>query len=179
MRVAFERGGEIRTYPLTQLGEYASVHAMTIHKSQGSQFDEVVVVLPSEVSRLLTRELLYTAVTRAKTRVWVVGAEAPVRAAVGRSVQRASGLGERLWQLRDPRTEAANDAIDRDPNLKRAHRAIHRAVEALGEARSFSSGGYRSAPLPAPANLPPSRTIATQPLFHPSTPNTRPVTGPG
>ena len=100
MRVAFERGGEIRTYPLTQLGEYATVHAMTIHKSQGSQFDEVVVVLPGEASRLLTRELLYTAVTRAKTRVWVVGGEVPVRAAVSRSVQRASGLGERLWQLR-------------------------------------------------------------------------------
>ena len=70
---------------------------MTIHKSQGSQFDEVVVVLPSEASRLLTRQLLYTAVTRARSRVWVVGDEQPVRAAVGRSVQRASGLGTRLW----------------------------------------------------------------------------------
>ena len=76
---------------------HATVHAMTIHKSQGSQFDEVVVVLPSESSRLLTRDLLYTAVTRARDRVWVFGAEEAVRGAVGRSVQRASGLGERLW----------------------------------------------------------------------------------
>jgi exodeoxyribonuclease V alpha subunit len=99
LRAAFDRGGEIRTFPLTRLGEYATVHAMTIHKSQGSQFDEVVVVLPSETSRLLTRELLYTAVTRARNRVWVVGGEESVRAAVDRSVQRASGLGMRLWDF--------------------------------------------------------------------------------
>jgi exodeoxyribonuclease V alpha subunit len=69
---------------------------MTIHKSQGSQFDEVAVVLPGEESRLLTRELLYTAVTRARKRVNIIGSEAVVRAAVERSVQRASGLGVRL-----------------------------------------------------------------------------------
>lgn len=96
LRAMFERGGT-RAFPLTQLGEYSTVHAMTIHKAQGSQFDEVVVVLPVASSRLLTRELLYTAVTRARSRVWVVGAEEAVRQGVSRSVQRASGLGERLW----------------------------------------------------------------------------------
>jgi exodeoxyribonuclease V alpha subunit len=70
---------------------------MTIHKSQGSQFKEVVVVLPGESSRLLTRELLYTAVTRAQLRVRIVGSEDVVRHAIARSVQRASGLGVRLW----------------------------------------------------------------------------------
>jgi exodeoxyribonuclease V alpha subunit len=70
---------------------------MTIHKSQGSQFGEVVVVLPDESSRLLTRELLYTAVTRASHRVRIVGSEDVVRGAIRRSVQRASGLGTRLW----------------------------------------------------------------------------------
>ena len=69
---------------------------MTIHKSQGSQFGEVVVVLPDE-SPILTRELLYTAVTRAERAVTVVGTEAAVRAAVSRPVSRASGLRERLW----------------------------------------------------------------------------------
>lgn len=96
LRVAFDRNG-IRLFPLTQLGEHTTVHAMTIHKSQGSQFDEVVVVLPGDASRLLTRQLLYTAVTRASSRLWVVGDEQPVRSAIGRSVQRASGLGARLW----------------------------------------------------------------------------------
>jgi exodeoxyribonuclease V alpha subunit len=72
------------------------MHAMTIHKSQGSQADEVTVLLPQEDSRLLTRELLYTAVTRAKERVRVVGPEAALRAAIERRAVRASGLAQRL-----------------------------------------------------------------------------------
>jgi len=72
------------------------MHAMTIHKSQGSQADEVTVLLPQEDSRLLMRELFYTAVTRAKTRVRVIGSEAALRAAVERRAVRASGLGRRL-----------------------------------------------------------------------------------
>jgi exodeoxyribonuclease V alpha subunit len=96
LRVVFDRSG-IREFPLTHLGEHATVHAMTIHKSQGSQFDGVVVVLPDEASRLLTRELLYTAVTRARSKVWVVGSREVVAGAVHRSVERASGLGVRLW----------------------------------------------------------------------------------
>ena len=69
---------------------------MTIHKSQGSQADVVTVLLPDETSRLLTRELFYTAVTRARTKVRIVGPEEAVRAAVGRQAQRASGLRARL-----------------------------------------------------------------------------------
>ncbi|HMU80136.1 MAG TPA: ATP-dependent RecD-like DNA helicase, partial [Microthrixaceae bacterium] len=70
--------------------------AMTIHKSQGSEFDHVVVALPEPPSPILTRELLYTAVTRAKRAVTVIASEAAVRAAVGRPVARASGLTARL-----------------------------------------------------------------------------------
>jgi exodeoxyribonuclease V alpha subunit len=69
---------------------------MTIHKSQGSQADEITVLMPPEDSRLLTRELFYTAVTRAKTKVRVVGSETSVRAAIGRRAVRASGLRLRL-----------------------------------------------------------------------------------
>lgn len=79
-----------------RLSEVDTMHAMTIHKSQGSQADEVTVLLPPQESRLLTRELFYTAVTRAKKRVRVVGTEASVRAAVGRRAARASGLARRL-----------------------------------------------------------------------------------
>lgn len=99
LRAVFERG-DIRTLPLSHLPEHQTVHAMTIHKSQGSQFDQVVVVLPDEQSRLLTRELLYTAVTRARQRVWVVSSETVVRQAVMRSVPRASGLSGLLWGSR-------------------------------------------------------------------------------
>jgi exodeoxyribonuclease V alpha subunit len=96
LRAAFDRGG-LRLFPLSHLGEHTTVHAMTIHKSQGSQFDSVVVVLPGEPSPFVTRQLLYTAATRASDRVWLVADEATIRDAVTRSVQRASGLGERLW----------------------------------------------------------------------------------
>ena len=96
LRAVFDRAG-IRTFPPGYLGEHTSVHAMTIHKSQGSQFGEVVVSLPSDSSRLLTRELLYTAVTRASDAVTLIGDEPVIRLAVQRSVQRASGLRSRLW----------------------------------------------------------------------------------
>ena len=74
-----------------------TVYAMTIHKAQGSQFHTAAVVLPPGSSPILTRELLYTAVTRARTRLVVAGTEDAVRAAVRRPVARASGLRARLW----------------------------------------------------------------------------------
>ncbi len=80
----------------TRLPDVQTVHAMTVHKSQGSQAEIVSVIMPPEDSRLLTRELFYTAVTRAQKTLRVVGTEASVRAAINRKVQRASGLRERL-----------------------------------------------------------------------------------
>jgi exodeoxyribonuclease V alpha subunit len=80
----------------SRLGDVETMHAMTIHKSQGSQADVVTVLLPDEESRLLSRELFYTAVTRARSTVRVVGSEAAIRAAIGRRAQRASGLAVRL-----------------------------------------------------------------------------------
>jgi exodeoxyribonuclease V alpha subunit len=94
---AFERGGEPVLYSPTRLGAVDTVYAMTIHKSQGSQFATAAVLLPEPGSRILTRELLYTAATRAQERLILVGAERTVRAAVDRPVARASGLGRRLW----------------------------------------------------------------------------------
>ena len=94
---AFERGGQLLEFTPTRLGAIETAFAMTIHKSQGSQFDTAVVLLPAATSRILTRELLYTAATRARTRLVVVGAEETIRAAVARPVARASGLRARLW----------------------------------------------------------------------------------
>jgi exodeoxyribonuclease V alpha subunit len=97
VRAAFERRGEPVLVSPTRLGAVDTVHAMTVHKSQGSQFGAVAVLLPDEASPLLSRELLYTAVTRAQRHLTVVGTEAAVRAAVGRPVARASGLQPALW----------------------------------------------------------------------------------
>jgi exodeoxyribonuclease V alpha subunit len=82
--------------PLPQLPEAVTAWAMTVHKSQGSEFDTVVVMLPEKDVRVLSRELLYTAVTRAKLRVVVVGPDEMVRAAVGRTARRGSGLANRF-----------------------------------------------------------------------------------
>ncbi len=79
-----------------RLPEHQTVFAMTVHKSQGSEFDHVCLVLPAQVSPALTRELLYTAVTRAKTRVTVFGSAEVLRAGVAARVERASGLRELL-----------------------------------------------------------------------------------
>ncbi|OBI49749.1 exodeoxyribonuclease V subunit alpha [Mycobacterium kyorinense] len=83
-------------FSTSRLSDVETMHAMTIHKSQGSQADEVTVLMPSEESRLLTRELFYTAVTRAMRKVRVVGTEASVRAAIERRAIRATGLRRRL-----------------------------------------------------------------------------------
>jgi exodeoxyribonuclease V alpha subunit len=93
----FERRGEILEFSPTRLDAVDTVYAMTVHKSQGSQFDTAAVLLPAVSSRILTRELLYTAVTRARRGLILVGTESAVRGAVGRPIARASGLGWRLW----------------------------------------------------------------------------------
>ena len=97
LAVAFERGTEPVLVSPARLADVTTVHAMTVHKAQGSEFDTVAVLLPDPGSRVLTRELLYTAVTRARRRVWLVGTDTDVEAAVHRPVARASGLAERLW----------------------------------------------------------------------------------
>jgi exodeoxyribonuclease V alpha subunit len=89
---AFARGEEPLLLHPSRLSAVQTVYAMTIHRSQGSQYDTVSVVLPGEESSLLTRELLYTAITRARGHVRIVGDEASVRAGVRRRVLRASGL---------------------------------------------------------------------------------------
>ncbi len=85
----------LRVVP-TRLGHVTTAFASTVHKSQGSQFGTVVVVLPHHESHVLSRELLYTAVTRATDRVIVVGSRASLVAAINRRSRRASGLGQAL-----------------------------------------------------------------------------------
>jgi len=98
LRVAIAGADKVQQFATSRLSDVETMHAMTIHKSQGSQADEVTVLMPPEDSRLLTRELLYTAITRAKRKVRIVGTAAEVRAALDRRVVRASGLAHRLAQ---------------------------------------------------------------------------------
>ena len=99
LRAAFpgEAEGTTRYLSPAQLPSHQTVFAMTVHKSQGSEFAHVFLVLPGRVSALLTRELIYTALTRAKEQITVCGSITVLRAGLKRAVERASGLGAMLW----------------------------------------------------------------------------------
>ncbi len=89
--------GSLRRLSPLSLPEHDTVYAMTVHKSQGSEFDHVMLVLPSSSSPVLTRELLYTGVTRARKSVEIWGREHIILEAVARRTHRASGLRDALW----------------------------------------------------------------------------------
>jgi exodeoxyribonuclease V alpha subunit len=90
-------GSYRRLHPL-RLPEHETVYATTVHKSQGSEFDRVLLILPDRDSPVLTRELIYTALTRARERVEIWGHEGVFLTAVSRRIERASGLRDRLWE---------------------------------------------------------------------------------
>jgi exodeoxyribonuclease V alpha subunit len=96
-----EGTGNLRSVALGRLPAHESVYAMTVHKSQGSEFERVAIVLPERSTGVVTRELLFTAITRAKKAVSLYASEAAVRAAIGERVVRSSGLVERLTLNRE------------------------------------------------------------------------------
>lgn len=91
--------GGVRKLALASLPDCESAYAMTIHKSQGSEFDEVVIVLPNEDARVLGRELLYTAVTRARRKLRLVATNESLARTIERSRRRHSGLADQLGQI--------------------------------------------------------------------------------
>ena len=99
LRVFFPAtGGTLRKFHPFRLPEHETVYAMTVHKSQGSEFGRVLLLLPDRESPILTRELIYTSITRAKEGVEIWGTESVLRTAVSRCIQRTSGLRDALWR---------------------------------------------------------------------------------
>lgn len=92
----FPVGREVKRIPVSRLDSVGTVHALTIHKSQGSEYGHAVVILPEKPSRILTRELLYTGVTRAVRKVTVVGSRDVIEAAIRTPIRRATGLADRF-----------------------------------------------------------------------------------
>lgn len=86
----------IRRVAPSRLGEVSTVYAMTVHKSQGSEFEHTALVLPAQASNVLTRELLYTGITRARHWFSLLGGRDIVEGAIERRTRRYSGLAERL-----------------------------------------------------------------------------------
>lgn len=91
------RSTKLRAFAPARLPPHESVWSMTVHKSQGSEFDHVGLLVPPAVSPILTRELLYTGITRARRTVKLYGSPAIVAQAIKRGVDRASGLRDALW----------------------------------------------------------------------------------
>jgi exodeoxyribonuclease V alpha subunit len=102
-----DAAGNVRRFLPHRLPPHETVYAMTVHKSQGSEFDHVVLVLPDKDYPLMTRELIYTGLTRARRKVSIWGTEPVLTTALARRIERSSGLREALWgtESRGQKTE--------------------------------------------------------------------------
>ena len=89
--------GGIRKVSPFRLPEHKTAYALTVHKSQGSEFDSILLILPTFDNTVLTRELLYTGITRARSVVEIWGEETIFAGAVSRRIDRESGLKDSLW----------------------------------------------------------------------------------
>jgi exodeoxyribonuclease V alpha subunit len=98
LRVFFKGpDGSVRSFPPFRLPDHETVYAMTVHKSQGSEFDEVLLMMPDRYTQILTRELIYTAITRAKERIQIWGKEDIFLMSIQHRIRRSSGLRDSLW----------------------------------------------------------------------------------
>lgn len=102
LAAAFRRGGEPVIVPLVRLSDIRPMHVMTVHRAQGSQFEEVTVLLPPATSPLATRQTFYTAITRASKLVRLIGSHEAVLASINRRAARATGLRDRLAGRLEP-----------------------------------------------------------------------------
>jgi len=92
-----DAGGNIRKFSPIVLPEHETVFAMTVHKSQGSEFESILFILPDSDSPVLTRELIYTGITRARKKAEIWGGEGIFRSAVSKRIVRTSGLYDALY----------------------------------------------------------------------------------
>jgi exodeoxyribonuclease V alpha subunit len=89
--------GGVRDISPVRLPAHETVYAMTVHKSQGSEFGRILMLLPNRESAIMTRELIYTGITRAKTAVEIWGSEKLLKSSVSMTIDRKSGLRDALW----------------------------------------------------------------------------------
>ncbi|MGE8496855.1 MAG: exodeoxyribonuclease V subunit alpha [Pseudomonas sp.] len=113
LRVCFEGEEGFRFFAPARLPSHDSAFAMTVHKSQGSEFSEVLLVLPEQPSPLLTRSLFYTGITRAKHKVEIWGLAQRLGDAVATRAERAAGLAERLASTSASSSGPATPASER------------------------------------------------------------------
>jgi len=90
--------GKPRRFLPHRLPEHETAYAMTVHKSQGSEFETALLILPVQDYPVLTRELLYTGITRAKNHISIWGREEIIKTTILRKINRNSGLKDALWE---------------------------------------------------------------------------------
>jgi exodeoxyribonuclease V alpha subunit len=98
LKVYFKSEGQVRGIAPSRLPDHNTAFAMTVHKSQGSEFDEVMLILPRTVSKVVNRELLYTAITRARTKITITGRKEILKKGIQKKIHRSSGLRDYLWE---------------------------------------------------------------------------------
>ncbi|GMN89623.1 exodeoxyribonuclease V subunit alpha [Francisella sciaenopsi] len=91
---AYFDGKDAKAFSLNMLPKYESVYAMTIHKTQGSEFDEIVIILPLEDNEALSKQLLYTAITRAKYKLTIISEQSSLRDIAQKDIKRNSNISE-------------------------------------------------------------------------------------
>ncbi|MBK2268277.1 exodeoxyribonuclease V subunit alpha [Francisella philomiragia] len=91
---AYFDGKDAKAFSLNMLPKYESVYAMTIHKTQGSEFDEIVIILPAEDNEALCKQLLYTAITRAKHKLTIISEQSSLRDIAQKDIKRNSNISE-------------------------------------------------------------------------------------
>ncbi len=96
LRVWFNTEQGLKQFLPSALPSHDSVYAMTVHKSQGSEYRQISLILPPQDSRVLSRELIYTAITRAREHVHIYGSEEVLHSSIERRIRRYSGLAQRL-----------------------------------------------------------------------------------
>jgi exodeoxyribonuclease V alpha subunit len=101
VKVYFEDGQKIRKIHPFRLKSHETVFSMTVHKSQGSEFDRVLLILPDKDVPVLTRELVYTGITRGILRVEIRADKTVLKQAVEKRIVRASGLKDAIWYETD------------------------------------------------------------------------------
>ncbi|MBR4489406.1 AAA family ATPase [bacterium] len=96
----FKQNGEISSFNISELPAFETAYAMTIHKSQGSEYKSVLIILPEKDMPILTKELLYTAITRAQTHIEIASGKEVLKNTLDRSAARNSGFKEALEKLK-------------------------------------------------------------------------------
>lgn len=97
LKIHFRHEGSVRSVSPERLPEHETAFALTVHKSQGSEFVEVFFVLPNVMSKVVSRELIYTAITRARSRISILGEKAVLKKGIEQKLRRNSGLADYLW----------------------------------------------------------------------------------